>query len=121
MYYLILNDLNPELKELFPQGVPAYGPAPDEFVEIYDSYTWELIDIQPAFRVNLKGLTKDEELQLFNHYASILNDPHFIKSSFRLLEKNLEPIPADCVELVAWREGKKVFCFECDKTPAVLG
>ncbi|MBD1923661.1 hypothetical protein H6F77_21675 [Microcoleus sp. FACHB-831] len=118
MYYLILNNQNPELKDVFPQGVPTFGSTPDDFIEIYDEYGCEL-DIQRAFRVNIAGLTTEQELNLFNLYASTGDDPQLVVCDFQLLEQGWVTIPEDQVESVVWREGEKVFCFGYDKTAAI--
>ncbi len=47
MYYAYLTVPNHEFEELFPQGVPTFGFTPDDFMEIYDGCTGELVDIEP--------------------------------------------------------------------------
>lgn len=111
MYYLLLNDGDSELQTLFPQGIPTFGSQPDEFVEIYDEESFELTDIQPAYRVNLQGLTADEELKLFHLFASEVNDAEFVRRSFMLLENGWVVIPEEEIEAVIWREGECVFSF----------
>jgi hypothetical protein len=119
MYFLILNDLDPELQDLFPEGVPTFSATPDEFVEIYDESGLELVDIQPAFRVNLGGLSADRELKLLAAYTSELNDPHFIRGCFKLLDKGWVTIPEDRVASVVWRYGDYVFSAVRDGSSAI--
>lgn len=125
MYYLILSQQNEELSQLFPEGAPTFDANPDDFIEIYDPISGELIDVQPSFRVNLEGLTPDMELKLFQKYAAGTDDPKFVQSSFELLSRGWLTIPVDEVESVVWRDREKVFCFECDKSappvPAAAG
>ena len=125
MYYLILNQQNEELFELFPEGAPTFDANPDDFIEIYDPISGELIDVQAAFRLNLEGLTPDMELKLFQKYAAGTDDPKFVQSSFEFLSRGWLTIPVDEVESVVWRERERVFCFECDKSappvPAIAG
>lgn len=119
MYYSKFNDKNPNLQKLFPQGVPVYNSTPDEFQELYDE-TGELLDIIPAFRVNFKAMTKDDELKLLNLCASAMDDPHFIQGMFRLLDNGWLTIPEDWIESVLWRVGDNVFCFKCDGNPTLI-
>jgi hypothetical protein len=119
MYYVLINSKNLELKELFPEGIPSFGPNPDDFIEIYDESTFELLDIQPAFRVNVKGLTTQQELRLFNFYAATADDPQMVIDSFKLLESGWVTIPVEEVESVIWREGEKVFAFTGDLSAAI--
>ncbi|HEY9810543.1 MAG TPA: hypothetical protein V6D13_14535 [Halomicronema sp.] len=119
MYYSKFNDKNPNLQKLFPQGVPVYNSTPDEFQELYDE-TGELLDIIPAFRVNFKAMTKDDELKLLNLCATAMDDPHFIQGIFRLLDNGWLTIPEDWIESVVWRAGEKVFCFKCDGNPTLI-
>jgi hypothetical protein len=119
MYYVLINSKNLELKELFPEGIPSFGPTPDDFIEIYDESTFELLDIQPAFRVNVKGLTTQQELRLFNFYAATADDPQMVIDSFKLLESGWVTIPVEEVQSVIWREGEKVFAFTGDLSVAI--
>ncbi|MDF0552628.1 hypothetical protein [Kamptonema sp. UHCC 0994] len=119
MYYLLINNQNQELKELFPEGIPSFGATPDDFIEIYDELSYELIDVQPAFRVNVKGLTTQQELRLFNLYAANADDPQMIVDSFQLLEHGWVTIPVEEVESVLWREGERVFAFGGDLSAAI--
>lgn len=118
MYYAYLKDWNhdhhQELKASCPQGIPIFGDCPDDFLEIYDEYG-ELLDIQPAFRVNLAGLTPEAELRLFSHYASGTDDPRFVEGCFKLLDKGWVTIPEYEVELVVWRAREEVVCIESDE------
>ncbi len=115
MYYLILKTENPELNKLFPHGVPVFDSAPDEFIEIYDENGCDFLDIQPAFRINIAGLTPEQELRLLNQYATEMADCNFIVGNFHLLEKGWLLIPEDQVESVVWREGKSAFRFEYER------
>jgi hypothetical protein len=112
MYYAYLTESDSQFQELFPQGVPTWGLTPDDFIEIYDSSGCELIDIEPAFRVNIAGLTPEQELKLFQEYASTMNDPRFVRGMFKLIENGWMSIPESLVELVVWRDRQEVFCFE---------
>lgn len=104
MYYLILNDKNPELKELFPHGVPTDSETPEEFVEVYDEFG-EFVDIEMAYKVNLSGLTQEEELKLFQNYAAT-NNAQLVRGAFQMLE-DLKICP-DQVETVVWRQPQPV-------------
>lgn len=119
MYYLLLNHQNQELKSLFPEGIPSFGPNPDDLIEIYDEFTYELTDVQPAFRVNVKQLTTEQELKLFNLYAATADDPQMVLDSFQLLENGWVTIPVEEVESVLWREGERVFAFGGDLSAAI--
>ncbi len=105
MYYLILNEENQELQELFPQGIPTYSDTPEDFVEIYDEFG-EFVDIDMAYGVNLGGLTPDQELKLFQNYATTHN-AQFVRGAFKMLE-DLKISP-DRVEQVVWRQSQPVF------------
>jgi len=104
MYYLILNDNNPELQELFPQGVPTNSETPEEFVEVYDEFG-EFVDIEMAYSVNLRGLTQQEELRLFQNYATT-NNASLVRGAFQMLD-DLKISP-DQVEKVVWRQPQPV-------------
>lgn len=104
MYYLILNEDNQELQELFPHGVPTYSDTPEEFVEIYDEFG-EFVDIEMAYSVNLGGLTPDEELKLFQNYATS-NNARLVRGAFHVLD-DLKISP-HMVEQVVWREPQPV-------------
>lgn len=117
MFYLILHNHNKNLKNLFPEGVPTFKSTPDDFIETYNEFGE--LDIQRAFRVNMEGLTKQQELKLFNLYASAMDDPSFIKGCFRLLQKGWVRIPEDEVKSVVWREGEKVFLLPYEKDAAL--
>lgn len=102
----------------FPEGLPTFSSEPDDFIETYNEFG-ELLDIQPAFRVNIEGLTKQQELKLFNLFASEMDDPNYIKGRFRLLQKGWIRIPADEVKAVLWREGEKVVLLSYEKDMSV--
>ncbi|MEB3831420.1 hypothetical protein [Phormidium sp. CCY1219] len=112
MYYAYLTESDNQFQELFPQGVPTWGLTPDDFIEIYDSCGCELIDIEPAFRVNIAGLTPEQELKLFQEYASTMNDPRFVRGMFKLMENGWMSIPESLVQFVVWRDRQEVFCFK---------
>lgn len=105
MYYLILNEENQELQELFPEGIPTYSENPEEFVEIYDEFG-EFVDIDMAYGVNLGGLTPEEELKLFQKYAATHN-ARLVRGAFHVLE-DLKISPEQ-VEKVIWRQPQPVF------------
>lgn len=115
MYYAYLTVPNHEFEELFPQGVPTFGFTPDDFIEIYDGCTGELVDIEPAFRVNRAGLTWDQELALFQEYTAIMNDPLFVQGMFRLLDSGWFTISESQVQSVVWRDREEIFCFQYHK------
>ncbi|HIK28936.1 MAG: hypothetical protein N3E45_05275 [Oscillatoriaceae bacterium SKW80] len=117
MFYLILHDQN-NMKNIFPEGVPTFSSVPDDFIETYNEFG-ELDNIQPAFRVNMEGLTEQQELKLFNLYASEMDDPSYVKGCFRLLQKGWIRIPADEVKAVVWREGEKVVLLPYEKDTAL--
>lgn len=107
MYYLILNEDNEdneELHALFPQGVPTFSETPEEFVEVYDE-GGEFLDIEMAYGVNLGGLSAEEELKLFQNYATS-NNARFVRGAFHALE-DLKICP-DLVEEVVWRQPQPV-------------
>jgi len=105
MYYLILNEEHEELQELFPQGIPTYSESPEEFVEIYDD-RGEFVDIDMAYGVNLGGLTPEEELKLFQNYATSHHHAQLVRGAFKVL--NDLKISPDCVEQVVWRQAQPV-------------
>ena len=104
MYYLILNQDNEELLELFPQGIPTFSETPEEFVEVYDD-RGEFLDIQMAYGVNLGGLSAEEELKLFQNYATS-NNARLVRGAFHVLQ-DLKISP-DRVEQVIWRQPQPV-------------
>jgi hypothetical protein len=104
MYYLILNENNPELQELFPQGIPTDSENPEEFVEVYDEFG-EFVDIEMAYNVNIRGLTQEEELRLFQNYAAT-NNANLVRGAFQMLD-DLK-ICSDQVEKVVWRQAQPV-------------